>query len=149
MCRGRHDDECDDRNFTARGFEPVIESCKRFDKHIDTLVSVLVSAGSEKVECIIEIKVVVTIEMTSYKVIDNILLDGMQILEFVHGLEFDDVEPVRQNSVGFPLQQMFAFVGGDMTDCCEDIGGMCSSAFYAISVIDSSFAGLMIDIEML
>ena len=149
MCRCRHDDECDDCDFTPRGFEPVIESCKRFDKHIDTLVPILVSTGSEKVECIIEIKVVVAIKMTSYKVIDDILLDGMQILEFVHSLEFDDVKPIRQNSVRLPLQQMFAFVGGDMTDRREDIGGMCCSSFYAISVIDSSFAGFMIDIEIL
>lgn len=149
MGRSRHDDECDDRDFTPRGFEPVIKSCKGFDKHIDTLVPVLVSTCSEKVECIIEIKVVVAIEMTSYKVIDDIFLDGMQILEFVHGLEFDDVEPIRQNSIRLSLQQMFALVGGDVTDCGEDIGGMCSSAFYAISVIDSSFAGFVIDIKVL
>jgi hypothetical protein len=44
---------------------------------------------------------------------------------------------------------MLAFVRGDVTDCGEDIGGMCSSAFYAVSVIDPSFTGFMIDIEVL
>jgi len=44
---------------------------------------------------------------------------------------------------------MLAFVGGDVTDCREDIGGMSSCAFYAISVIDPSFAGFMIDVEIL
>ena len=44
---------------------------------------------------------------------------------------------------------MLAFIGGDVTDCREDIGGMSSSAFYAISVIDPSFAGFMIDVEIL
>jgi len=90
-----------------------------------------------------------TIEVTSYKVVDDVLLDSMQILEFVHCLEFDDIEPIRQNPVGFSLQQMLAFVGGDVTDCGKDIGGMCSSAFYAISVVDSSFASFMIDVEIL
>lgn len=72
----------------------MVETGEGFNKHIDALVAIFVSTGSEKVEGIVEIKVIMTVEMATDEIVDDILFDGMQILKFVHGTEFDDIETV-------------------------------------------------------
>ena len=44
-----------------------------------------------------------TIEMAPHKLVDLRLGRRMQILELVHGLELDDIQPIRQDPIGFPL----------------------------------------------
>ena len=76
--------------------KPTSES---FHKHVNTLISVLVPPGGEEIEGVIQIKVVVAIEVPTNKVIDLLLGDLMEVLEFMHGAEFDDVEAVRKDTV--------------------------------------------------
>ena len=72
---------------------------KRLDKHIDTFVPELISTSSEQVKGVVEIEIVMTVEMTSNKVVDLFLGLDVEVLELVHGGEFLDVETVRKNSV--------------------------------------------------
>ena len=46
------------------------------------------------IECVVEIKVVVTVEMAADEFIDLCLAGGVQILELVDGLKLDDIETV-------------------------------------------------------
>lgn len=72
---------------------------KRFDEHVNSLVSVLVSTSSEEVKGVVKIEVVVTVEMTSDEVVDLLFRNGVKILELVHGRELGDVETVGSDSV--------------------------------------------------
>ena len=63
---------------------------------------------------VLQIKVVMSVEVTSNKLVDLSLGCLMQVLELVHSLELDDVETVRQDAIRFALQQMFRLVGGDV-----------------------------------
>lgn len=56
---------------------------------------------------IIEIKVVVSIEVSTDEVVDLGLSDGVQVLEFVHSTELNYVQAVGQDTVGLPFQKMF------------------------------------------
>lgn len=49
----------------------------------------------------------------------------------------------------FSFQQVFTFIGGDMTDGGKDVGAMSSTTFDTVPVIDSSFSRLGIHVEML
>ena len=64
-------------------------------KRRTNLVSVLVSTSGEEVERIVEIKVVMTVEMTSDEIVDLLFRNLMKILEFVHRRELDHVQSVR------------------------------------------------------
>ena len=44
---------------------------------------------------------------------------------------------------------MFGFVGCDVGNCGEDIGGVSSGTFYAVPVIDTASASLRIAIKVL
>lgn len=89
-----HDDERNDGDFTSYRFETIVESSEGFNKHIDAFIPVLVSTSGEEVKGIIEIEIIMTIKMTSNKFVDDILLDSVQILEFMHRLEFDDIQTI-------------------------------------------------------
>lgn len=116
----RHDDEGDHGELGAHRLEAMIEPGERFDEHVDALVAVLVSgqgrfsiaaqiqnshaasdspSGSEHVQGVVEIEVVVAVEVTPDKVVDLLLREGVHVLEFVHGAELDDVQAVRQDTV--------------------------------------------------
>ena len=43
------------------------------------------------------------IEMSPHKLVNLRLGRRMQVLELVHGLELDDIQPIRQDPIGFPL----------------------------------------------
>lgn len=73
----------------------------------------------------------------------------MQVLELVHGLEFDDIKTIGDDAIGLALQEMLGLVGGDMRDGGEDVGGMCGRSFNAISVVNAALPSLMIDVEVL
>ncbi len=87
--------------------------------------------------------------MSTNELVNLRLACCMQVLEFVHRLELDDIQPVWQDTIRFTLQQMLAFICCDMRHGCEHIGTMCSGAFDAIAMVDTAFAGLVVDIEIL
>ena len=67
----------------------------------------------------------------------------------MHGLEFDDVQPIRQNTVWLALKEVFCLIGGNVRDGSKDIGAVGSRAFNAISVVDTTLPRFVIDIEVL
>ena len=71
------------------------------NKHVQTLVAVLVSSSGEKVKGVLQIEIIVAVKVASDKVVDAILRHCVQILELVHCLEFDDVESVGQHTIYF------------------------------------------------
>lgn len=73
----------------------------------------------------------------------------MEILEFVHRLELDDIETVWKDTIGFALEQMLALVCGDVRDSGEDIGTMRGRTFDAVSVIDTTLSGFVVDVKVL
>jgi hypothetical protein len=44
---------------------------------------------------------------------------------------------------------MLALVGSDVADCGEDVGRVCGSTFNAVTMIDASLAGFVVDIKVL
>lgn len=44
---------------------------------------------------------------------------------------------------------MFGFVGGDVADGREDVGGVSASTLNAITMVDPSFSSFMVDIKVL
>lgn len=67
----------------------------------------------------------------------------------MHRLELDDIETVREDAIGLALQQVLRLVGSNVRHSCEHIGTVGCRAFDAVSVVDTSFARLVIDIEVL
>jgi len=72
---------------------------ERLDEHVEALVAVLVPAGGEHVERVVEVKVEVTVEVTSHELVDLLLGHGVHVLELVHGRELVDVEAVGRHAV--------------------------------------------------
>jgi hypothetical protein len=62
-----------------------------------------IKSKSTHVERIVETKVIMAIEMPTNKVINLCLGSGVQVLEFVHRLELDDVETVGDDAIRFTL----------------------------------------------
>ena len=86
------------------------------------LVSVFVTSSRKEVEGVLGIEIVMSVEMTSYKIVNLLLGLLMQVLEFVGGSEFGDVHAIREYTVWGSLQQMFGLVCCDMRDCGENVG---------------------------
>lgn len=61
-----------------------MRTSQSFDKHIYTLVSILVSTGSEKINCVVEIKVELTVKMSTNKLVNALLVASVQVLKFMH-----------------------------------------------------------------
>lgn len=55
-----------------------------------------------------------TIKVTTNEIVDFGLGNGVQILELVHGGEFDHVETVGEYAIRLSLEQMLGFVCCDM-----------------------------------
>lgn len=89
------------------------------------------------------------VEMTAYELVNLGLGSRMEILELVHSLELLDVQTIGENTIRLSLEKMFRFVGGDMRDGGEDVGTMGSGTFDAVSVIYTTFSGLVIDVKIL
>ena len=81
----------------------MVETSQGFDKHVDTFVSVFISACCEEVECVVRREVIVTIEMPSHEIVDFLFRLLMQILELVHGRKFLDIETVGKDAIRFAL----------------------------------------------
>lgn len=127
----------------------MVEASQRFDKHVHTLVPVLIAASREEVQRLFGIEVIVPIEMTTDEIIDALLVGLVKILELVSRAELLDVETVGQDTVRLALEQVFAFVGGNVGNGSEDIRRVCRTTFYAVAVVDASLASLSVDIEIL
>lgn len=89
------------------------------------------------------------VEVTTDEFVDFGLAGGMEVLEFVHRLELDDVQAVRKNAIGFALEKMLALVGGDMGNGGEYVSAMGRRTFDAVSVVDSAFSRFMVDVKVL
>lgn len=89
------------------------------------------------------------VEVTPDEVVDLGLGHGVQVLELVHGGELDDVETVGKDTVGFPLEQVLAFVGGDVADGGENVRAVRRSPFDAVSVVDTALSSFMVDVKVL
>lgn len=76
------------------------------DKHVQALVTVLISSSGEKVKSVLQIEIIVAVKVTPDKVMDAILGHCVQILELVHCLKLDDVETVGQHTIYCPLWKM-------------------------------------------
>lgn len=127
----------------------MVETSQGFYKHVDTLVTVLVSTGREEVESVFRIKVVVSVEMSSNEIMDFLFRLLMQILKFVHGRELGDIETVGQYAIRFSFQQVLTLVGSDMRNSGEHIAGMSSGTLNAVSVVYSSFSSFSVNIKVL
>jgi len=122
---GGHDDKGDDGGLGSHLLQSVVQTCTSCDvlrsvssrfhaaqlgsdrsltgqtleEHVDTLVPVLVPSGGEHVDRVLEVKVVVSVKVTSDELVDLGLGEGVQVLELVHRLELDNVETVGEDSV--------------------------------------------------
>ena len=73
----------------------------------------------------------------------------MQVLELVSCRELLDVQAVGQDTVGLALEQMLTLVRSDMRYSCEDICGVGSTAFYAVTVVNASLSSLSVAVKVL
>lgn len=73
----------------------------------------------------------------------------MEVLELVHGLEFDNIKTIWQDTIGLAFQEMFGFIRSDVRNGGEYICAVCRGAFDAISVVDTTLSGFVIDVKVL
>ena len=146
---GRHDDESNNRGLASGGLQAVVKTGKRLNEHIHTLIPELVATGSEEVEGVFWLEIVMAIKVTADKVVDLFLGLLMEVLELMHGRELGDVETVGEDTIGLALEQMLTLVGGDVGNGGEDIARMGGSSLDAVSVIDTALSSLSINIEPL
>ena len=95
MCLSRCDYKCNNGNVRTRRLQPIIKTRESFDEHVKPLVSILVTAGRKYVERVVEVKVDVPVKVAANELVDLLLGGRVEVLELVHGLEFDDVQPIR------------------------------------------------------
>ena len=143
-----HNDKRHHRRLGASLLQPVIETSQRLDKEVAPFISELVTASDEEIQRVVEVKVVVAVKVTADKLVDFLLFDLVQVLELVHRLEFDHVQPVRQYPVGFTLKQVFQLVSGNMGHRGEHIGGVSGTAFNAVTVVNTPLTGFNINVKL-
>jgi len=114
---------------------------KRFNKHIDAFVSVFISTCGKElreresgsgyhgikityIKGIVEIKIIVTIKMTSDKLVDFSLACRMEVLEFMDSLKFNDVKTIGKDTIRLAFEQVLAFVCGNVRYGGEDISAV-------------------------
>ena len=89
------------------------------------------------------------IKMPAYKLINLLLRARMQILELMHRLKLDHIQPIRHNAVGLPLQQVLGLIRGNMADSRKHVGAVRRRALDAVAVVDPTLAGLVVHVEVL
>ena len=127
----------------------VIEASQRFDKHISTFVSKLVPSSNEHIQRFVQIKIEMTVEMAASEFIDLFLGDGVEILEFVNGREFLDIQTVWCDDIGFSFQQMLRLVAGNVRNGGEGVSQMGGCPFDTVPMIDLTFTSLFVDREFI
>jgi hypothetical protein len=73
----------------------------------------------------------------------------MKILEFVHGLKLDNIQTIRKDAIWFPFEEIFSLVSGDVGDRGEYICAVGCTAFDTVSVVDTAFPCLVVDVKVL
>ncbi len=122
---------------------------ERLDKHVNTFVSIFITTGGEHVQGIVEVEIVVSIEMSADELVNFCLGSSVQVLELVHRLEFDNVKPIWKDTIRFAFEKMFAFVGCDVGDGCEDVCTMGCGALNAVPVVNTTFSSFVVNIKVL
>merc|ERR1719234_2969719 len=72
-----------DSDVRSRGLQHVVQPCQRLNEDVRSLVCELVPAGGEEIEGAIKVEVEMSVEMSSYKLIDLFLARRVQVLELV------------------------------------------------------------------
>lgn len=90
-----------------------------------------------------------SVEMTTYEIMNLLFLNGVQILELVDGREFLDVKTVGQDTIRFSFQEMLGLIGGDVGDGGEDIASVCSSSFYAVTMVNTALSSFCVHVKVL
>lgn len=89
------------------------------------------------------------VEMTPNKFVDLCFTSCMQVLEFMNGLKFDNVQAIRKDAIGLSLEKMFALVRSNVRDSGENVGAMSSGTLDTVSVVYSSLSCFMVNIKVL
>ncbi|KAH3662104.1 hypothetical protein OGAPHI_006285 [Ogataea philodendri] len=144
-----HNDESNHIHVRVDGLEFVVQPGKGFDEKVNTFVSVLISSRNEKIKGVFQLEIELSVEMATNKLVDFLLLLGMQVLELVNSLELDHVQSVRKNSIWLPFQQVLTFVCGNVGNSGEDVCRVRSRPFNAVPMIDASFSSLVVDVELI
>ena len=105
---GAGDDEGDDVDGDSAGAEPVVESCECFDEEVHALVAVFVATGDEEVEGFFEVEIVGGEEVAGDELVDDFLVVLVEVLEFVDGGEFLDVQAVGGDDVRAGVRGVFS-----------------------------------------
>jgi len=144
-----HDNKSDNGHVRAGCLEAVVETGQGLDEHVNTFITVLVTTSGEEVQGLVGVEVVVAVEVTTNEVIDALFVYLVQVLELVSCRELLDVQAVGQDTVGLAFEQMLTLVSSDMRNGCEDIGGVGSTAFYAVTVVNASLSSLSVAVKVL
>lgn len=126
----------------------MVQTSQSLDEHVDTFVPELVPTGGEEIEGVLQVEIIMAVEVAPNKVADLLLRVRVQVLEFMHGRELLDIQPIGEYAVRLPLEKMLALEGGDVRDRCKDVRGMCSGPFDAVSVVDAALPGLGIHVKV-
>ena len=78
--------------------------------------------GRTHIKSLLEVEVIMSVEVSTDEFINLRLGSSVEVLEFVHRLEFDNIQTIWQDTVRLALQQVFRLISGDMGDGCEHIG---------------------------
>lgn len=65
-----------------------------------------------------------SIEVSTDELVDLCLCGSVEILEFMHCLEFDDVQTIGKYTVRLAFEQVFRLISSDMGYGCEHISAM-------------------------
>ena len=87
--------------------------------------------------------------MASDKLVDLGLARSMQVLKFVNRLKLDHIQPVGENAVWLPFQEVLALVCGDMGHGREYVGAVCRRAFDAVTMVNAALPSFVIDVKIL
>ena len=84
----------------------MVEPSQSFNEDIRPFVPEFVSSGSEEVERLVEVKVKMPVEMSSDKLVDFVLRNGVKVLELVESRKLFDIESIWRDHVWNSLEQM-------------------------------------------
>lgn len=126
----------------------MIEPSERFDKQIGALVVELIAAGDEEVERLVEVKVVVAVEVSAHEAVNLLLGSGVQVLKLMESAKLLHIKSVGGDDAGLPLEEVLRLEGGYIRDGGEDVGRVGSCPFHAVSVVDLTIAGLLVQVKL-
>lgn len=78
---------------------PATPTSQSLNVHIQPFIPMLQPPRRKEIKRIVQVKVVVAVPMRADEFVDFLLVPRVEVLEFVHGLEFLDVETVGDDAV--------------------------------------------------